>query len=257
MRFRGLVASVTMGAMLFASTAFAAAAPPIVGKITCIGAGTNPRITATVPASLSSPRVFFRANTEKIEYYVDMHRRSAGSSEWYAILPPPEPATKTITYRVAGVDDNKQWVVSAPITISAAKSCPSTLTSEEQSMANGIILGLTTAGQSEVPAGFSCRGVTNVIGVDCQMRPAEGCRRLLAQQQAQPAKPGTAVPAQAVAGAAGAAAAAAAVAGATAAGLSAGVIGALAAAGLAGGLAVFNSGGSKKGGGSNASASRP
>jgi hypothetical protein len=259
MRFRGLVASVTMGAMLFASTAFAAAAPPIVGKITCIGAGTNPRITATVPASLSSPRVFFRANAEKTEYYVDMHRRSAGSGEWYAILPPPEPATKTITYRVAGVDDNKQWVVSAPITISAAKSCPSTLTGEEQSMADGIILGLTTAGQSEVPAGFSCRGVTNVIGVDCQMRPAEGCRRLLAQQQAQPTKPGAAaIPAQAVAGAAGAAATAAVVAaGATAAGLSAGVIGALAAAGLAGGLAVFNSGGSKKGGGSGASPSRP
>ena len=239
MRFRGLVATVTMGTMLFASTAFAAAAPPIVGKITCIAAGTNPRITATVPASLSSPRVFFRANNERTEYYVDMHRRSAGASEWYAILPPPEPTTKTITYRVAGVDDNKQWVVSAPITVSATKSCPSTLTGEETSMANGIVLGLTTAGQSEVPAGFSCRGIVNVIGVDCQMRPAEGCRRLLAQQAAPkaPIKAGT-LPAAAAAGAA---------AGAGGSGISSGALAALAAFGLAAGLLVFN--GQPSGGG--------
>lgn len=241
MRFRSVVATAMITSMVFASTAVAATAPPMVGKIACVSSGMNPRISATVPASLSSPRVFFRANNERTEYYVDMHRSSVNSNEWFAILPSPEPATTSITYRVAAVDDNKQWVVSAPITISATKSCAATLTGEERSMANGIVLGLTTAGQSEVPAGFSCRGIVKVLGVDCQLRDAEGCRRLLAQQ-AKPIIKGV-VPAAA---------------GATGAGLSAALLAALAAAGLAAGLLIFNGGsGGGGGGGPRSSASRP
>lgn len=240
MKLRGVVATAAITSLVFASTAVAATAPPMVGKIACVASGVNPRITATVPATLSSPRVFFRANNERTEYYVDMHRTSARSNDWYAILPMPEPATKTITYRVAGVDDNKQWVVSAPITVNATKSCAVALTGEEQSMANGIVLGLTTAGQSEVPAGFSCRGIVKVLGVDCQLRDAEGCRRLLAQQAKPPVK--GVVPA--------------AVAGATGTGLSSGLLAALAAAGLAAGLLIFNSGSSGSNG-PTTSTSRP
>jgi len=202
MKMRGVVALVAIGSFVFATTAFAATAPPLANTVACIATGTNPRITATVPATLSTPRVFFRANGERTEYYVDMHRRASNPNQWFAILPSIEPSTKTIPYRVAGVDDNKNWVVSTPITVAASKSCPSTLTSEEMTMANGIVLGLTTAGQSDVPPGFSCRGIVNVIGVDCQMRPASGCQRLLAQGLTGVAAAGTA------AGAVGAAAAA-------------------------------------------------
>ena len=182
MRLRGGAAVTAIVSMVYASTVAAASAPPIARTITCVSPASNARISATVPSVLSTPRVFFRANGERTEYYVDMHRTAGNQNEWFAILPAIEPTTKSITYRVAAVDDNKNWVVSAPITINASASCAAAaaLTSDERTMANGIVLGLTMAGQAEVPPGFSCRGITNVIGVDCKMRPADACRRLLA-----------------------------------------------------------------------------
>jgi hypothetical protein len=235
MRFKGVVALVVITSFVFASTAIAATAPPMANRIDCIATGSNPRITATVPATLSTPRVFFRANYERTEYYVDMHRSATDPNMWVAILPSIEPTTKTITYRVAAVDDNKNWVVGTPITVNARSMCTTTLTPEEQTLASGIVLGLTTANQSDVPPGFSCRGITNVIGVDCQMRAATGCQRLLAQGL-------TGVPAAATlaAAGAGAAAGAAATAGVLGTGLSAAAAAALAAAGLAAGIAVYN-----------------
>lgn len=230
---KGVVALLASASMVLATTAVAAVAPPMANTVSCIATGTNPRITATVSPALSTPRVFFRANGERTEYYVDMHRSTADPNSWFAILPSIEPTTRTITYRVAAVDDTKKWVVSAPITVAASKSCASTLTAEEQAMASGIVLGLTTAGQSDVPPGFSCRGITNVIDVDCQMRTASGCQRLLAQ--------GLTGVAAAGAGAAGAGAVgAAAAAGVLGTGLSAAALAALAAAGIAATIAISN-----------------
>lgn len=234
-----VIAAIIVISMVFASTAIAATTPPIADRVACVAAGANPRITATVPSTLSTPRVFFRANGEPTEYYVDMRRSAADPNRWFAILPALEPSTKTITYRVAAVDDSKSWIVSGPITVTATSSCPATLTPEEQVIANGIVLGLTTASQSDVPPGFSCRGVTNVIGVDGRMRPAEGCRRLLAQGLTGVAAAGTAATLGA-AGAAGAAAAAA-TAGVLGTGLSAAALAGLAAAGLAAGVAIRQS----------------
>ena len=194
MTLRGAAATTAICAMLFASTVAAATAPPMARTITCVSPAVNARITATVPPTLSTPRVFFRANAERTEYYVDMRRSPTNQNEWFAILPAIEPTTKTITYRVAAVDDNKNWVVSPPVTVKANATCAATLTTDERAMANGIVLGLTTAGQSEIPPGFSCRGITNVIGVDCKMRPADACRRLLAAKTAPP-KLGAVLPA--------------------------------------------------------------
>lgn len=248
MNGRKLVAAVVVSSMLFASTAMAAAAPPVMTAVNCISTGMNARVVATVAPTLTTPRVFFRANGERSEYYVDM-RRGNGANEWVGILPTIEPSTKSVTYRVAAMDQNKTWVVSPPVTLNTRSSCAgAALMGEDQRLANNIVLGLTTAGQSEVPPGFSCRGIVSVLDYDCRLRPAEGCRRLLAQGL-------TGVPA---AGAATtAAAAAAAGAGASAAGLSAAALAALAAAGLAAGLLIYNQTQDGGAGGGQESASRP
>jgi hypothetical protein len=202
----------------------------------------NARVVATVAPNLTSPRVFFRANGERTEYFVDM-RKGNGANEWVGILPMTEPSTKTVTYRVAAMDSNKTWVVSAPVVLNTKSSCAglAALSADERQLANNIVLGLTTAGQSEVPPGFSCRGITSIFDYDCRLRGADGCRRLLAQGL-------TGVPAT------GAAAAAA---GAAATGLSAGLLAALAAAGLAAGLLIYNQTKNNGGGGAGESPSRP
>jgi hypothetical protein len=196
----------------------------------------NARVVATVAPPLTSPRVFFRANGERTEYYVDM-KRGSKANEWVAILPSIETSTKSVTYRVGAMDANKAWVVAPPVTISSKSSCPAlTLSADDQRSANNIVLGLTTAGQSEVPPGFSCRGIASIIDYDCKLRPADGCRRLLAQGR-------TGVPAI--------------IAAAGASGLSNAALLGLAAAGLGLGLLVYYSDNEGGSGGGAASPSRP
>jgi hypothetical protein len=135
----------------------------------------NARVSAAIPSNLTSPRVFFRANGQGPEYYLDMHRGPNGS--WWAMLPAIDSSTKWIAYRVGGLDGTKHWVLSNPISLPAGAACPSqTLTPDEQLAAQHIVLGLTAFNQAAVPTGFSCRGVTNVIASNGQMRRAEECR---------------------------------------------------------------------------------
>ena len=92
-------------------------------------------------------------------------------------LPPIDPSTKSVAYRVGGLDSTRHWVLSNPVTLPASVACPSqTLTPEEQVAAAHIVLGLTAYNQAAVPTGFSCRGVTNVIASNGQMRRADECR---------------------------------------------------------------------------------
>lgn len=249
MKVRSWIAMVVASTMLFVPTAIAATAPPMVTPLNCVSSGMNPRVVATIAPNLSSPRVFFRANAERTEYYVDM-RRGNGTNEWVGILPMIEPSTKTVTYRVAAVDENRNWLVSNAVTINTKSSCAGALASlatADQRMANNIVLGLTSAGQSEVPPGFSCRGIVSVIDYDCKMHPADGCRRLLALGTTGVVAKGAAVAAIAAGSAAGVGAGL---------GLGAAALAGLAAAGLAAGFAIYNS--TSGGSGTNAeSPSRP
>jgi hypothetical protein len=148
---------------------------PLVNPAPCVAPAMNVRVSAAIPSNLTSPRVFFRANGQGPEYYLDMHRGPNGS--FWAMLPAIDSSTKSIAYRVGGLDGTKHWVLSNPISLPASAACPSQrLTPDEQLAAQHIVLGLTAFNQAAVPAGFSCRGVTNVIASNGQMRRAEECR---------------------------------------------------------------------------------
>ena len=174
---------------------------PLVNPAPCVAPAMNARVSAAIPSNLTSPRVFFRANGQGPEYYLDMHRGPNGS--WWAMLPAIDSSTKSIAYRVGGLDGTKHWVLSNPISLRASAACPSqTLTADEQLAAGHIVLGLTAYNQAVVPAGFSCRGVTNVIASNGQMRRAEECRAAAFTPVTPGATPG-ATPAAAAAKTAG------------------------------------------------------
>jgi hypothetical protein len=148
---------------------------PLVNPAPCVAPAMNARVSAAIPSNLTSPRVFFRANGQGPEYYVDMRRGPNGS--WWAMLPAIDSSTKSITYRVGGLDSTQHWAISNPISLPASAACPSqTLTPDEQLAAQHLVLGLTAFNQAASPAGFSCRGVTNVIESNGKMRRAEECR---------------------------------------------------------------------------------
>src|SRR5260370_12737117 len=147
----------------------------LVNPAPCIAPAMNARVTAVIPTNLTSPRIFFRANGQGPEYLLDMHRAPNGSG--WVMLPAIDPSTKSIAYRVGGLDSARHWALSNPVTLPASAACPSqTLTPEEQLAAAHLVLGLTAANQAAVPTGFSCRGVTNVIASNGQMHRADDCR---------------------------------------------------------------------------------
>jgi hypothetical protein len=170
---RRATAMFVMATSIFVSPIRAAA--PVVNPVSCVAPSMHARVSAVIPSTLIMPRVFFRANGQGPEYYLDMHRGPNGS--WWAMLPGIDSSTKSVSYRVGGLDSTRRWVLSNPISLPASAACPSqTLTPEEQLAGEHIVLGLTAYNQAAVPTGFSCRGVTNVIASNGQMRRAEECR---------------------------------------------------------------------------------
>ena len=164
----------------------------------CAAPGVNPRVTTHMTAPLKSPRVYFRANDNGPEYYVDLFK--GAGDEYWAIMPAVDSSTKTISYRIAAQDANGNWVNGAETKISVMAACPqNSMTSPEQVASDNIILGLTAAGESAMPIGFSCKGVKSVIDANGQMRPAEECRTAMAKAAGVPGKAAGAAGATAVA----------------------------------------------------------
>jgi hypothetical protein len=152
--------------------------PPVASSI-CAAPGVNPRVSTHLSAPLKSPRVYFRAGDTGPEYYVDLFK--GAGDEYWAIMPAPESATRSITYRIAAQDANGNWVNGTPMHIGVSATCPANkMSSTEQVASDNIILGLTDPAESALPTGFSCKGVKSVIASNGQMRPAEECRVAMA-----------------------------------------------------------------------------
>jgi len=124
--------------------------------------------------------VYFRAGDTGPEYYVDLFK--GPGDEYWAIMPAVDPATKSITYRIAAQDANGNWVNGTPVHIGVSPTCPANkMSSTEQVASDNIILGLTDPTESALPTGFSCKGIKSVIASNGQMRPAEECRVAMAK----------------------------------------------------------------------------
>ena len=194
---RGFVAVLLSATLTGAPLAYGLE-PPVASSV-CAAPGVNPRVSTHLSAPLKSPRVYFRAGDTGPEYYVDLFK--GAGDEYWAIMPAVDSATKSITYRIAAQDANGNWVNGAPMHIGVSPTCPANpMSSTEQVASDNIILGLTDASESALPAGFSCKGIKSVIASNGQMRPAEECRVAMAKVGA---------PVKGATGAAGATAAAA------------------------------------------------
>lgn len=221
MRVRRGISAVTIAAMLITPAVFAADIQ--VRPVPCVSAAQNPQVLASLASTTRSARVYFKAEGQTAEYYLDMRHGENGS--WFAFMPMPEAATHAIVYRVVPTDDKGLQSSSAALTTNVAAACaPQNLTADEQRIALNLAVGLTSDSQSPVPTGFQCRGVVSYITASGKLKPNNECRRILA----------------AAAGGAGAGAGGAAAGGATIAGMSAGTFAALVALGAGAGYAIYH-----------------
>lgn len=173
-----ITAVVTLVALLVTPVLMAADMPTVT-PISCASPAAAEKVVSHVPANTASAKVYFKAEGQKIEYYVSM-RRAADQSMW-AFMPAPELTTKSFTYRVVSTDKNGVQVSSPLLTEMTSLSCPAQIrTSEEERVASNMVIGMTAPGQSVVPPGFLCRGIVSYIAVNGEMRPNYECRSLAA-----------------------------------------------------------------------------
>lgn len=128
----------------------------------------------SAPASV---RVYFRAGDTGPEYYIEMAAGEGGN--YSAVLPAPLRETSAVSIRVVAVAADGSISSSEPVMVPATSDCQlPNLGEDEFSFATNTILGLTDASQTGAPKGFSCAGITKVVGVDQTMAPNNACEEV-------------------------------------------------------------------------------
>ena len=154
----------------------------------CIPVDASARVVAGTSASqaISSARVYFRPEGVSFDYFVEM-RRATGDN-WVGFLPAAASAETAIVYRVEMKDSEGVARRTAPVRVQASSSCPMRMSDEETRMSKNLILGLTTAGQPVVPAGFSAMNIVARISAegDLQTLPPGSAEAALSGAPASP-----------------------------------------------------------------------
>ncbi|MFA6958496.1 MAG: hypothetical protein WC538_21725 [Thermoanaerobaculia bacterium] len=120
-----------------------------------------------------SVRVYFRAGSDGPDYYIEMTKTADG---YEAVLPAPLRDTTSITYRVVALGADGARTASEPATVPVTSDCQvAALTPEQTAAAMDTVIGFTDATQTGVPKGFSCAGITKVLGVDQTLSPNNAC----------------------------------------------------------------------------------
>lgn len=152
---RTLLAFLVLGAV----PAAAAVIPISHEPLSCLPVDASARVAAGTDASIavSSARVYFRPAGAANDYFVEM-RRGTGDT-WVGFLPAAASAETAITYRIEMKDSDGVARRTAPTRVQASVSCPVRMSDEDRRMSRNLVLGLTSAGQPVVPAGFSSVGI--------------------------------------------------------------------------------------------------
>lgn len=123
-------------------------------------------------------RVYFRATNEQGEYYMEM--RAVGDGSYFAVLPKPESGVSTIEMYVLARDAEGTPIKTEPTLVNVTGSCKVTLTPEEQTYAQNLVVGNTLADQeNKTVVRFLCDGIVSRIDLRGALRPDEECRKVL------------------------------------------------------------------------------
>jgi hypothetical protein len=159
----------------------AAAAPPEIGAGTpaCVPSGGNAVASTLIKPETgwASIRAYFRAGGQTDWYFMEM--RATGAGSYFAVLPKPVSATKSVDLQVQ-VRDADGVVTRGPLANVKVGSCSVTLTEEQKRYAENLVAGETVESQkNKVLAGFECEGVVSRIDVQGAIRPDDACRRAI------------------------------------------------------------------------------
>lgn len=168
-------------ALVLVSASLAIAEPSINATFpSCVPSKGNAVVKAVLePATgWALVRVYFRAVNHQGEYYMEM--RALGDGSYFAVLPKPESRVATVEMYVLARDAEGKPVKTEPTLVNVTGGCKVTLTPEEQSYAQNLVVGNTLADQEgKTVLGFLCDGIVSRIDLRGALRPDEECRKVL------------------------------------------------------------------------------
>jgi hypothetical protein len=125
-------------------------------------------------------RVYFNSNAYKDDYFVEM-RRDAGN-RFFGVLPfVDRTITKGVTVRMVVKSPEGIEFSTERANVPVSSSCPVSLSANQEKNARNLVVGATKSEQPLAPPdGFLCKNIVSVIAFNGEMRPADGCRQLLA-----------------------------------------------------------------------------
>ena len=131
--------------------------------LSCVPAQGNGRVDASLApgTTVSSVRVYFRAEGAKDEYYAEMRRNQPG--KYWAVLPVAAMGQEAIVYRVVAREAEGEFARTPNVRVPVVAGCPVTLSEEEKRYAKNFVLGMTSSEQGEALAGFACAGIVAKI----------------------------------------------------------------------------------------------
>lgn len=177
MSMRALV-STTLTLVLVGQASVGMAAGPKIDHqpLSCVPASGNARVVAKASGAdtVTSMKVYFKADSTPAEHFVEMRRESDGS--YWAILPKTADGTKNVSYRIVAKDSAGAQTVAGPTTVPTTTACSAAARPEDSRYVSNVVVGLTAAGQATVPPGFVCAGIVGKISTSGDLTNADACR---------------------------------------------------------------------------------
>jgi hypothetical protein len=144
----------------------------------CLAAGKNLPVSVTLapPGSWASVRCYFRANAAGPFYFLEM--RASGEGRFVAVLPKPEPGTRSVELYIAAKDAEGKELRTANVLVEPRTPCELSLDQEQERMGQTLVVGETSREQRSKPVvGFLCDGIISRITWENKLVADEVCRK--------------------------------------------------------------------------------